>query len=82
MKEAAAVICERKPTARQAVVILRRFRTGKQSPGDVLSLIVALERCLNEYLAKHPGTTWQMVRAAVQAVAGEVEEAAAEAEGD
>jgi hypothetical protein len=76
MRAAAALVCANKPTAREAVVMLRRFRTGKESPGGAIGLTTALTACLNDYLARHPGTTWQVVRAAVENLADAVEEGA------
>jgi hypothetical protein len=69
-------ICKRKPRAKVAVALIRRWRTGKDCPGGAISLTDALIRCVNDYLATHPATTWQMVRAALTNTLDAVEKSA------
>jgi hypothetical protein len=82
MRAAARLICQAKPRARDAMVMLRRWRTGKEAPGDAGGLRDALLRCIQEYLRQHPSVTWPMVRDALANAAAAVEEAAAEAQGN
>jgi hypothetical protein len=63
-----------KPAAREAVVLIRRLRTGRGCPGDALTLADVLIGCLNDYVNHHAGMTRQMVRDAVATVAGMVEQ--------
>jgi hypothetical protein len=76
LKAVATRVCELKPRNKDAVVMIRRWRTGKAPAGGALGLTDALIRCINDYIASHPGTTWQMVRAALENAADAVEESA------
>jgi hypothetical protein len=82
LRAVAADLCEAKPTARQAVVMVRRFRTGRGCPGDALTLADVLIGCLNDYVNRHAGMTRQMVRGALATVAEMVEASYQEPEGD
>jgi hypothetical protein len=71
-------VCQRKPaTARDAVTLIRRARTGRgeacavQLTGHLLSAVEA-------YLRSHPDCTWRQVHAAVGNAADALREAEAE----
>jgi hypothetical protein len=76
MRQAAARICELKPSARDAVVMLRRLRTGKSPEPNCLDLTKALIGCVNDYLKRHPEASWQLVRTALENAQDAVEESA------
>jgi len=76
LKAVASRLCELKPLSKPAVAMIRQWRRGKPAPTGILALTCALERCINDYLATHPSTTWEMVKAALDSTMVAVEEAA------
>ena len=80
LKALAGEICKVKPRTKDAVLLIRRWRKGKESPGDATSLAASVVRCIDDYLKRHPGTTWPTVRAALLAAEEAVEQSAAAAD--
>lgn len=76
LKAVAREVCRLKPSARRAVVMIRRWRTGKVNVGNCLTLGAQLERCINDYLAAHPRTPWRVVKVALANVLESVFEVA------
>jgi hypothetical protein len=74
LREAAALVCKRKPKTNHAVILLRRWRLGKTRPVKAVELTNALIRCLNDYLTQYPETTWPQVWAALAEAADAVEQ--------
>jgi hypothetical protein len=74
-------ICELKPLAKDAIALIRRWRTGKDRTGGAIGLTDALIRCVNDYMAAHPNTTWQMVRGALANTLDAVRQATGRADG-
>jgi hypothetical protein len=68
IREAAAVICEGKVKAKDAVARIRAWRNGKASPGDTYALAAEITRVIRSYNVRHPGTTPEQVRVALQLV--------------
>lgn len=72
--EMAGEICRRKPTSREAVAAIRRFRGARNEPSS-RKLMIKLIKSVDAYLKRHPTTTWEQVRLAVYQAAQVVEEA-------
>lgn len=68
MREVALYLCETRPTAREAVQIVRNFRTGKQSQGDVNQLKEEIHRLMADYLTRHPAMPFRQVCDALSSV--------------
>ena len=66
MRKAARAVCRKRPKASEAVVMLRRRRTGRKVKGP--SLATRLARTVEAYLGTHPQGTWSEVRAAMDEV--------------
>ena len=58
-------VCEIKPRCKDALVMIRRWRTGKTLTGDVLSLTKAIIQTVEDYCAARSDTTLQIVLAAL-----------------
>ncbi|HEY0322812.1 MAG TPA: hypothetical protein VGC66_17795 [Pyrinomonadaceae bacterium] len=54
MRAVALCLCEEKPTTRDAVHRIRRFRTGKRSEGNVRQLEYEIRNLVADYLNRHP----------------------------
>lgn len=65
MRAVAKELCQKRPKTKDAVAMIRRFRTGVNSQGDVLKLAETLERTINDYLQHHPAMSWKDIRAAL-----------------
>jgi hypothetical protein len=65
MLKAAAVICERKMTAKDAVLMCRQWRNGKAASGDTDVLAKRIARVIRDYKLRHPDMTDQQVRSAL-----------------
>lgn len=61
VKAVALQICEMKPTTREAVQIVRNFRTGKKSAGSVRQLESEIHRLIENYLTRHPAMSFSRV---------------------
>src|SRR5262245_7533859 len=61
IKEMARLLCKQRPTAKRAAALIRRWRRAPCRDASILGLAAALEGCVNDYLATHPGTTAQMI---------------------
>jgi hypothetical protein len=82
LKAMAGQICQLKPKTRDAVLLIRGWRKGKESPGNARQLAAALVACINDYLKRHPSTTWSIVRAALDAAGDAVDQSAGAADGE
>ena len=56
LRAVALRICELKPSTKEAVAIIRRFRLNREPPGDYLDLVHHLAKALDGYVAVHPST--------------------------
>ncbi len=65
LKTAASEICRIKPKTKDAVTMTRRYRTGKAASGSAVDLRNRITHTINDYLATHPDTSLQQVRAAL-----------------
>jgi hypothetical protein len=75
---AALVVSEERPKTKDAMVRIRRFRTGKAPAYDPDALAHELIRVLDTYVESHPGIPWEDVEAAVEVVLVSVQTAARE----
>jgi len=74
IKIAALKICELKPRTKEAIALIRSWRTGKKSAGNMYGLNAAIVRAINDYLEMHPGTRQADVEAALLATLESVRE--------
>ena len=78
IREAAIVICEYELKSKEAIPLLRRWRTGKSVPGNTTSLVNEIAKVIRYYKLSHPDMTDQQVRSALWRVCeefGEYDEA-------
>jgi hypothetical protein len=68
MRGVALYICEQRPTAREAVQIIRNFRLSNQSTGDVKQLKDELDRLIADYTTRHPAMPFSRVCEALSSV--------------
>lgn len=68
MQAVALQVCEMRPTAREAVQMIRNFRTGKKSAGDVKQLEAEISRAVDDYLSRHPAMLYSQVCVALSSV--------------
>ena len=69
MERAADLICELKPSTRQATRLIRRWRRpGRSKPANSLDLAQALCRTYNEYRSAHGDLTLKDARSATLAL--------------
>lgn len=54
MKAFAQVICELKPKTKEAILMIRRARLGRENKPDYSKLVNSLVRALDDYQAAHP----------------------------
>jgi hypothetical protein len=80
MLEVARQVCERRPTTREGVALMRRWRTGRTREGSTFDLEMAILKAIAGYVAGHE-TTDEQVLAALGAAA-EAWRDAGEGEGD
>jgi hypothetical protein len=66
LKALARQLCQERPRSKDAVAMIRRWRTGKAPTGGAIDLAFHLTRCADEYAARHPGTTRKMLLAALE----------------
>jgi hypothetical protein len=62
-------ICELKPKTRDAIAMIRRYRTGASPAGDFFDLALAIERTLRDYAATHPSISLKDVKRALLEIA-------------
>ncbi len=65
LRAIARQICEIKPRCKDALVMIRRWRTGKTLPGDAGSLTKAIIQTVEDYCAVRSDTTLQIILAAL-----------------
>ena len=64
--EAVAWVLENRPRVKEAVAVLRRYRTGKSAPGSDIGLYRALVETIDAYRSRHPETGWDQVESAIR----------------
>jgi hypothetical protein len=72
--EAATDICEHKVKAKDAVQMIRNWRTGKTAPADPDALAKEITRLIGNYQIRHPGMSPRQVRDALVQVLIECDE--------
>lgn len=65
LREVAAYLCEHKPSTREAIGIIRRYRHGVK-PADCTALTNTFIRTMNDYIGGHPDVTRQQILMAMQ----------------
>jgi ribosomal protein L31E len=73
-KTIALRICELKPKAKDAVRMIRQWRTGKRAKGKASRLLKEIVQTINDYLQRHPETSLVQVDTALVAALGMVRE--------
>ncbi|MBU0607837.1 MAG: hypothetical protein KKI08_08105 [Armatimonadetes bacterium] len=81
MRQAALAVCRMRPRVSDAVVMLRRWRTGTSPPVDSRVLAAQLENVTTTYLQAHPGVTWGEVQDALDSIMEKISEKLPEGEG-
>lgn len=74
MKAIALQICELKPKTKEAVCMIRRWRTGKKPSGNVWDLGDKITKAIDKYIMSHQGITWDQVKTALDNVYGVIDE--------
>lgn len=64
--EAVEWTLENRPKVKDAVAILRSYRTGKSLPSGEVGLHREIMRLVTTYLSRHPGTSWRQVEEALR----------------
>ena len=80
LRAVALRICELKPTTKEAVAMIRRFRLGRPAVGSVEGLWDVLARTINEYQASHPEITRTEMLRALEIVSDLIREPLTEAD--
>jgi hypothetical protein len=75
LRAVARHICERKPTTKDAVAMIRHYRLGRQPRGAVDDLTNRLITLIVEYIDSHAGVDAAMIREALTYAGPVVEEA-------
>lgn len=74
LRTVAEQVCKLQPKTKIAIALIRRWRLGKGKKDGWLSLMVTLERTVNDYIGTHPGAPWDDVERALEGVLEEVRE--------
>ncbi len=74
LRAVASQLCERKPATRDAVLMVRTFRTGGLPAGNTLQLTNEIIQIINRYLQTHADVTKQDVLAALRTATAKVDE--------
>lgn len=61
LESVALQLCELKPKVRQAIVMIRQWRTGKVKEGDSLKLANEIIASVNGYIDRYPTTTASLI---------------------
>jgi hypothetical protein len=73
LRAVARQVCAVKPGTKEAVALIRRWRTGKAPPARALGLAAAIEGAIHRYARSHPDITPAVVRRALE-ILGEEDE--------
>ena len=73
LRAVASQLCERKPATRDAVLMVRTFRTGGLPAGDSIQLANEIIQTINRYRHSHADVTKQDVVDALEAVRASVD---------
>lgn len=74
MRAMAEQLCELKPSTRDAVLMVRRLRTGGLPAGDALQLANEIIATVNRYIRSHANVTKDDLRSALATAAASVNE--------
>lgn len=66
--KAADLICERKLNGPRAINFIRNLQPWRRKDASAIDLTVAIGKTVDGYIGKHPDTTWQQVKAALENV--------------
>jgi hypothetical protein len=80
LRNVATMLCSVKPKTTAAVAMIRRCRHGER-PASANALAHALSRCVNDYLAKHPSATWELVHQAMDILKMAVQDTESDSDG-
>ena len=63
LRAVALRICELRPSTKDAVAMIRRFRLNREPPANYLDLVYHLAKALDEYVTVHPSTPdeWKLM---------------------
>jgi hypothetical protein len=75
LRAVARQICERKPTTKDAVAMIRHYRLGRQPRGAVDDLTDRLTTLIVEYIDSHAGVDAAMIREALTTTGLVIEDA-------
>ena len=81
IKDIALKLCKLKPKTKDAIIMIRRIRLGREAEGDYLKLIKSIEDALNRYIAARPSTPEEMAVRALRDLADYIETCTAEKKG-
>jgi hypothetical protein len=70
----AAFLCERKPTGKAAVAMLRNYRLGGSSKQGAIGLGAIIATTIDDFVRRYPNTTRQQVLTALENVSDVVRE--------
>jgi hypothetical protein len=73
MRACAVQLCKLKPKTRDAVVMVRRFRTGREAPADSLQLANEVIHLVNDYMQRHPSVEKKDILDAMRTAHAQVE---------
>jgi len=82
IKIVALRICELKPKTKDAVAMIRSWRTGKSPKWNVFDLGNHIINAINEYKRHHPGMPWSEVEDVLWVVRGHIQAEQEETEGN
>jgi hypothetical protein len=68
IREFAARICALRPSVKDALTLIRTWRNGGAAPGDAAALADEIARLVRDYTLRHPATTNDQVREAMEIV--------------
>lgn len=74
LRTVAEQVCTMRPKTKVAIVLIRRWRLGKEQAHGVLSITVKLENAVNEHLQAHPSCSWEELETALEFVLEEIRE--------
>jgi len=66
MKAIARQLCEFKPKTKEAIAMIRRWRSGLATAASCLELTDKLGATINTYVREHPDTTFMQIRGALR----------------
>lgn len=70
MRSLARQLCELRPRAKNAVLMIRRWRTGRAPRGDPINLTSVILKAIDDYRLRHEGVSDQLVLASLENAMG------------